>query len=241
MRTINFLRFNDLYKKIPLQEFHIHTNITDGKSTMEEYIESAVQKKLEEIAFTEHIRKDSTWFDSFVSKVETLRERHNLKIYYGIEAKAIDFEGHIDATSHMIKESEIILGAVHRYPDKEKGFVDLKTITEEEAAKIEFRLASSLLKYGKIDVLTHPGGFFGMRFFSSFPENYLKKLFRESIKRRIAVEFNSKYIKNISMYFKAFRETNPFISLGSDVHNAEELGNSVNLIKKVLKMNGGGK
>jgi len=234
---INFLKFSDFYKKIPLQDFHIHTNITDGKSTAEEYIESALQKKLEEIAFTEHVRKSSIWFDSFVSKVKKLRRECNLKIYYGIEAKAIDFEGQIDATPHMIEESEIVLGAVHRYPDEKGGFIDIKTLSGEEAAEIEFKLALGLLKYGEINVLAHPGGFFDS-FFSNFPENYLRKLFNESVKRKIAIEFNSKYIKNIKSYFKLCKETNPFISLGSDAHNITELGNSVRLIRKTLKAGG---
>ena len=235
MKVLNFLRFNDLYEKIPRQDFHIHTDITDGKSTMEEYIESAIQKKLEEIAFTEHVRKDSMWFDSFISKVKKLREGCNLKIYYGIEAKAIDFEGRIDATSHMMKESEIVLGAVHRYPEGKGGFIDMKTLSEEKAAEIEFKLALGLLKYGEIDVLAHPGGFFES-FFSDFPEDYLRILFKESIKRKIAIEFNSKYIKNIKSYFELCKEANPFISLGSGAHNITELGNSVKLIRKVFKV-----
>jgi len=235
MKVLNFLRFRDLYEKIPRQDFHIHTNITDGKSTIEEYIESAIQKKLEEIAFTEHVRKDSIWFDSFISKVKKLRKGCNLKIYYGIEAKAIDFEGHIDATPHMIKNSEIVLGAVHRYPDEKGGFVNMKKISEEEAAEIEFKLALGLLKYGELDVLAHPGGFFES-FFSSFPEDYLRKLFNQSTKKKIAIEFNSRYIKNIKSYFKICKETNPFISLGSDAHNVTELGNSVKLIRNILKV-----
>jgi hypothetical protein len=38
----------------------------------------------------------------------------------------------------MIRETEIVLDAVHRYPDEQKGFLDVKRLSKEEAAKIEY-------------------------------------------------------------------------------------------------------
>jgi putative hydrolase len=230
-----FLRFNEFIKKFPRYDFHIHTNFTDGKSSIEEYTKMAIIKKLEAIAFTEHVRRDSSFFPYFILKVKKIRKKHKIKIFFGIEAKALDFEGQIDASPSMIKISEIVLGAVHRYPDGQGGFLDVKRLSKEEAANIEYRLAMGLLKYGKIDVLAHPGGFFETFFNDDFPKEYLREIFIESVIRKKAVEFNGKYMKNPNKFISLCKEINPYIFIGSDAHHVNELGKSLGLMKIAMK------
>lgn len=234
---IRFKRFNELKEEDINFDFHIHTNQTDGLSTPEEIVAEAISLKLKAIAFTEHVRKNSGWFDDFKKRIDNLRNNNNIRIFFGIEAKAIDFNGTLDATLKMIGKSDIVLGVVHRYPDGKGGQIALnetKNLGLDKASETEFKLALGLLTNKDIDVLGHPFGVYS-KFFNKFPEDYMKDLLIESLKKDKAVEINTKYIFEKDRFFKLFKEINPYVSLGSDAHSKEEIAKSFDLIREVVK------
>lgn len=232
-----FKKFNDLTAEDINFDFHIHTNQTDGISTPEEIIKKAIELKLKAIAFTEHVNKDSNWFDGFVAKINTLKNNKEIKIFLGIEAKALDFNGTLDATPNMIVNSDIVLGVVHRYIDSQSRLITLdevRALGQAKAAEIEFNLAMGLLKNKSVDVLGHPFGVYSM-YYSKLPTNYMKQLLIESIKCSKAVEINTKYITDESLFFKLLKEINPYVSIGSDAHNKDELIRCFDIIRLNIK------
>lgn len=232
-----FKKFNDLRTKDINFNFHIHTDQTDGISTPEEIIKKAIELKLKAIAFTEHVNKDSDWFDDFAVKIDALKNNKKIKIFIGIETKTLDFNGTLDATQGMIAKSDIVIGVVHRYSDGKGGLIPLEKIRalgQAKAAEIEFNLAMGLLKNRSVDVLGHPFGVYSM-FYPKLPMNYMKQLLIESIKSGKAVEINTKYITDKNLFFKLFRQINPYVSIGSDAHNKNELTKSFNLIRLYIK------
>lgn len=232
-----FKKFNDLKAKDINFNFHIHTDQTDGISTPEEIIKKAIKLKLKAIAFTEHVNKDSDWFDGFAARIDALKNNKEIKIFLGIETKTLDFNGTLDATRGMISKSDIVLGVVHRYPDSGSGLIALegiKALGQAKAAEIEFNLAMGLLKNKSVDVLGHPFGVYSM-FYPKLPMNHMKQLLIESIKRGKAVEINTKYITDKNLFFKLFKQINPYVSIGSDAHNKTELTRSFNLIRLNIK------
>jgi methylenetetrahydrofolate dehydrogenase (NADP+) / methenyltetrahydrofolate cyclohydrolase len=238
-----FQKFNDL-KKVNF-DFHIHTNQTDGRSTAEEMVENAINMELHEIAFTEHVTKDSSWYNEFANNINKLKKENkdNLKIYLGIEAKVADFNGNIDATQEMIDKADIIVGVVHRYPkiidNKIIGLISMDEISKmdtEEAADIEFMLIMGLLDNKNIDVLGHPFGVYS-KYFKSTPEDKLKQVIKKAKLNDITIEINMKYILEKDIFFKLLREINPKISIGSDAHHKDELGKGLSEIKKYLNQN----
>lgn len=230
-----FRRFNTLREKDVKFDFHIHTDQTDGISTPEEIVQKAKYLNLEAIAFTEHVTHESDWFPDFKKKIKSL-DSDDLKIYVGIETKPLDFNGTLDAMEYMLN-SDIVIGSVHRYPLYEGGlipFYNLKMIGQTKAADIEFNAALGMLKNSKIDVLGHPFGVYSL-FYKDVPENYLRALFKESLKRKIAIEINTKYFIETKKLFRLLKEVNPYVSIGSDAHKKEDICRSFHIIKENLK------
>jgi putative hydrolase len=229
-----FKKFNDLRSEDIDFDFHIHTNYTDGHSTPEEIIDRAIGLKLKTIAFSEHVNKTSGWFNEFSERINSLKKNDNLKIFLGIETKALDFNGNLDATPDMITNSDIVVGVVHRYSDGKGGLIPLEEIKNlglEKAAEIEFRLALGLLENKDINVLGHPFGVYS-KFFTNLPEDYMRKLMEKAVEKNIAIEINTKYLLENEKFFRLLREINPYVSIGSDAHNTEEVARDFDIIRK---------
>lgn len=233
----NFKRFNDLKQEDINFDFHIHTNYTDGLSSPEEMVNRAIQLKLNAIAFTEHVNKTSDWFKEFSDRINSLKKNKNIKIFLGIEAKANDFKGTIDATQDMITNSDIVMGVVHRYPDGKGDLIpleEIKNIGQEKSAEIEFNLTMGLLENKNIHILGHPFGVYS-KFFTKLPEDYMKKLMTKALEKNIAIEINTKYLLENKKFFRLLREINPYVSIGSDAHDKEDIAIDFDIIKEEIK------
>lgn len=94
-------------------DFHIHTNITDGKMTIVKVIQLARKLKIKEIAFTEHISKtpNYNWME-FRKKIKDAIPL-NLPVLIGVEAKVLNKRGDLNVESPILNKADIILGAVH--------------------------------------------------------------------------------------------------------------------------------
>jgi histidinol phosphatase-like PHP family hydrolase len=96
-----------------MDDYHIHTNLTDGKMTPKEVIEQAKKCGLRTIAFTEHISNKPTynWFD-FRDSIRSM-ESCGIIILVGVETKVLDEKGALNVSEDVLKSSDIVLGSVH--------------------------------------------------------------------------------------------------------------------------------
>jgi histidinol phosphatase-like PHP family hydrolase len=96
-----------------MDDYHIHTNVTDGKMTPAEVIEQARKFGLSAIAFTEHISRKPTyeWF-KFRDDIRSL-DSYGIKILVGVEAKVLDEDGTLNVGDDILKAADIVLGSVH--------------------------------------------------------------------------------------------------------------------------------
>ncbi len=227
-----FTRFQDLSERSINRDLHIHTVQTDGKHSIAELIAEACRLGLKEIAFTEHVRRDTSWFGDFSAEVRRQAQQAPVSVYVGLEAKALDTSGMLDANEEILKQSELVLGSVHRFPDGRGGYISLKGLPLDEAASIEFELAMGLLRSAPIHVLAHPGGMC-LRAFGEFPEGSFRALMAESLKRSIAIEISSSYLQDFAGFVRICREENPYVSVGSDVHRISDLGNCRNRLREL--------
>ncbi len=94
-------------------DLHIHTNITDAEITANQVIDAAIDLGLETIAFTEHIDKNPTydWY-KFADNIRRIKQK-KLNILIGTEAKVLDENGTLNIPDNILKDSDIVLGAVH--------------------------------------------------------------------------------------------------------------------------------
>ena len=225
MEKPNFVRFLELKYADLNCDFHVHTDRTDGDCNIREILEGAVKRGLHRIAFTEHVRQDTDWFPQFESEIQIARRRYSaIKVFIGCETKTIDERGSLDLSDDVRSRCDIVLGSVHRFPDGAGGFIDFKTLSQEEMAETEVRLTRGLLEFAPIDVLAHPGSMYYRQFSLDLPQHLMEKMLKISLKRKIAVEINSSYIKDFRSFLRLCSKINPYVSIGSDMHNLNQLG-----------------
>jgi DNA polymerase (family 10)/putative hydrolase len=125
-------------------DWHCHTTYTDGRNTVQEMCTKALQNNLKLIAFTDHVRQDLDYdFDLLLRDIDTARKTFpQLKILSGCEAKVLDTEGTLDATTDLLKKCDIVIGSFHLFP-----FVK----------KAEYLLAMrNMIRNHHVDIWGHP-------------------------------------------------------------------------------------
>jgi histidinol phosphatase-like PHP family hydrolase len=100
-------------------DWHIHTTLTDGQSTVRDCCEAARERGLQLIAFTEHVRRElSCDFGRFIDEVAAARrEFPDLVILRGCEAAVRNVDGELDVADDVLAECDLVLGAFHAFPD----------------------------------------------------------------------------------------------------------------------------
>ncbi|ASY72198.1 putative hydrolase [Sinorhizobium fredii] len=219
-----FSRFRGLSREQLNVELQVHTNWTDGEATVLEVLQTAKKRGLAELAFTEHVREDTSWFPDFKAEIYSAVDAvGDMRVYVGCETKAMDDDGRLDVSQSVLDACDIVLGVVHRLPDGQGGYLDFKQLSFEETAEIEFRLSMGMIANAPIDVLGHPGGM-SLRRYGRFPEDYFRALMKATLERGIAIEINSSYLDDMPGFLALCDEINPFVSIGSDAHKLSELG-----------------
>ncbi len=96
-----------------MDDYHIHTNVTEGEISPEEIIRQAKAMKIKTIAFTEHISKQPTydWF-KFKKRIDNFNVK-GIRVLVGIEAKVLNKNGLLNVNDDILNAADIVLGAVH--------------------------------------------------------------------------------------------------------------------------------
>jgi putative hydrolase len=218
-----FCRFSELSPATVNVEYQVHTTWTDGKASSGDMLREAWARSLGAIAFTEHVRKDTDWFDAFVGEIRALGgEYPEMKVFVGAETKAMNANGVLDISPDVLAASDIVLGVVHRFPSPDGAYLDFKSLSAEETAEIEFRLSMGMIRNAPIDVLGHPGGMYQRRH-GAFPEALFREMMLATLERGIAIEINTSYLVDIPGFIALCVEIDPIVSIGSDAHQLQEL------------------
>ena len=224
-------------RDVPAYDFHIHTNYTDGKATVREVIEKAIEFKLEAICFTEHTETwhhtDEKWFGKYFKEISKIRGEYSdkLQIFIGVEVPVVSFNGDLEVTSEMLEKVDFVLGAAHRYPEMEGRKV--KELSATEAIDLEVRTLESCLQNPNVDAIAHIGATCS-KYVVKFPEALTRQIIRKATKKGIAVEINPVYHKPLISFLEICAEENAMISLGSNAHGFNDVGYIVKELKKEL-------
>lgn len=230
-RKPTFRRFRELTPEDVNVDFQVHTVKTDGDATIDEILDRTAERNLRAIAFTEHVRKDTKWFPDFVNDVRAAAGRRpGLTVYVGCETKAEDTAGTLDLSDEIFDACDIVLGSVHRFPNGRGGFLDFNTLSAAQMADLEFDLAMGMVKGGRIDVLSHPGGMYERRH-GAFPKERFRALMEATLEAGIAIEINSSYLVDVDSFLGLCAEVNPFVSIGSDVHKLDEIAKCRDMLR----------
>ena len=225
--------FQNLTKNnIPNVDYHMHTVWTDGKNTSMEMYSRSIEEGLDSILFSEHARKTSTeWFLKFADEIRSLPSS-SCQALVGVETKITDFYGGLDCTDKIIEACDFVMASVHRFPGEKSMSKMISNIDKKEALKVELNLSLGVLENNKVDILGHPFGM-SIRRFGVYPteEDFLQIIKKASI-TGTAIEINSHYHNNLWEIINWCNEYGALISLGSNAHSVNEVGN----INRALKV-----
>jgi putative hydrolase len=171
----------------------MHTLFSDGHDTVGTILAAASALGLSSVAITDHVRRSTPWFSRYVDEIRrAARNFPELKVYVGLEAKALDFDGTIDATEEMLELADFVLGAVHRYPDDRGGMCEFEHVTPEEGQRLEVQATIGLIRNPRVSSVAHPGGTYSRRY-GAFPEHLRRQLFEAARRHDKPLEISAKY------------------------------------------------
>lgn len=101
-------------------DLHTHTNLTDGKNTLEEMAEAAQKPGYKYIANTDHSKRvtvagglDEKQVFENIKRTDKLNENFkDFTILKGIEVDILE-DGSLDLSDKVLKELDIVVGAIH--------------------------------------------------------------------------------------------------------------------------------
>lgn len=227
-----FISAQDLFEYVPLHEFHIHTDYSDGKNTIKEYVLKAINEKYSAICFTDHVDLSTNWFEDYKKEIFKINNKcSSLLVYCGLEVRARDYNGRLNAREKILNKADIIIGVVHSIPSADgEDKYDPKKFSMKELLKLEYKATMGLLQNPLIDILGHPMGNYE-KYFGKTPGKYYRKILETAKKKNVAIELNPEYQYSFNEFLKLNLSINPLVSLGSNAHSVLEFGRSVQKIK----------
>lgn len=210
-------------------DLHIHTNINPhAYSTLEENIRSAINKKMEVIAITNHgpALQDSPHWWSLANMSVIPDEIEGVRILKGVEANILDINGNIDLNKRIENEMDIVLCGLHDIPE----YGETDNLEKNTAALI------NVIRSGRIDVIAHLGN-------PKFPADYVEVI-KSAKENCVAIEINnSSFVNsrkgsapNCEKIILIAKELGCFLSLGTDSHFSSYIGDFTQCEKLIDKV-----
>lgn len=198
-------------------DLHVHSSWSDGVNTVEEIARAAQKKGYSYVAVTDHsqslkvanglsiadLRKKKKEIEQVNKKLK------NFRVLYGTEVD-IDSDGNIDYKDDILKEFDIVIGAIHT------GFKQSK----EQLTRRIFNACS----HRYVNIIAHPTGrLFGVR----DPYNLdLEKIFKVAKDTNTCLEINSfpNRLDLNDVNCRRAKEIGAKIAINTDSHAVEQLG-----------------
>ena len=195
-----WVKYNGYLRK---GDWHVHTNYTDGKNTIFQYCKQAINNNLEFIAFTEHVRKTLDYnFSDFMAEIYSAKDKFDIEVAGGCEAKVFDLDGNIAVNEDILKECEIVIGSFHRFP---------YSFSEYLAA------LKNLIQNKDVDIWGHPTLFLKKRGLN-IPSNEVEEILELCRKNDVLIERNLKYNLPEKGFLDIVRKLKIPYVYGSDAH-----------------------
>lgn len=237
-----------------LYDYHMHsTNSIDGRNSVMELCESAVDKGLSEIAITDHFepmsgnencRQYSP--ERYFIEVEKARERFDGKIRVKTGVELGQPHNFKETTSRLLDSYsyDYILASLHKLADGRDFYeMDYSTIKLDDLCEVYLKELEQLASWGRFDCIGHldiikryATDFYKSRITLISKFELLKRVFKIIIPMGKGIEINTSGLR------QAPKETMPgldvlklyrnmggeILTVGSDAHSAEDQGKGLN-------------
>lgn len=174
-------------------DYHIHTTFSDGQNSVDEIAKFCMEIGLQEIAITDHVRKNITYnFSDLLTEIDHAEQKYGIKIWHSAEAKILQ-NGQLDISDQILNKTDFIIGSIHSWPEN-----------------ISFEMGYKLLCESPCTIIGHV----------KFLNEKLIKLF---IKKKKILEINNQYqlLEKELALIKKFPDLK--ISFGSNSHDTSQL------------------
>lgn len=209
---------------VPLIDYHMHTDYTDGRHSAEEMHGAAIACGMQAILFSEHARKSSgDWFAEFAARIRNLPQEQ-CRAFVGTECKVDGFGGEIDTAPEVADHCDLIMVSVHRFPDNEGGLREFKDVPADEALDIEYRLSLAVLENPQVDILGHAFGMSLLRYRNDPGEERWRAVIEKAARHHVAIDISGRYHPNLWQLIEWCRDAGAKVTLGSDAHHINEVG-----------------
>ena len=210
-------KFKDLLKRKYI--FHLHTNYTDGTSSVEDYCLWASKNRYDAIVFTEHVRKKLSYnFEDFLSDIGAARLNFpELDVLVGVEAKVLP-KGILDMPKAILSDTDVICFACHSFPNNISMYEKaLKKVFSDARWKKYFR------------VWVHPGFFLKRLGLLDDHLHLLEDMISFAVEEGVFIENNIKYgLPPVQINKNKFSAN---LITGLDAHSVESMEKLMSLLK----------
>ena len=196
------MRLLDLKK-----DYHVHCNYNDHSTpdlTIKNVVKQGEKIGLSKLAFTEHVRRTSTWIEDYLDEIVLHSKQSKITIIPGFEAKILK-DGSIDCPEYYMKKYLVIASFHTMYNDKSIWINALRRTMENP----------------DVDIIGHlaPEPTF------KIVRSEIESLAYAIVRNKKIVEINVKYRRPIPDWIRAFNKMGVMFCLGSDAHSLRDVGN----------------
>ncbi len=234
----------NLYSKYKIiADYHTHTTYSHGKGSIEDNVKKAINKGLKTIAITDH---GSKHFIFGVSEKNLLKQKEEIntilqkypdfQLLFGVESNITGIDGGYDITTGFENNFDIILCGFHKpvWADKFTDYFDIfynsysKLIynpTKEQIAK-NTKAYVNLIKSKPIDIISHINYHLKVN---------IKEVAKAASDYGVAIEVSSRHSDCTEEDYEALFSSNVMLTLNSDAHKPEDIGNIDKALAIVVK------
>lgn len=188
--------------------FHLHTDWTDGQSSLYDYCIAAKRLGFQALVLTEHIRRECGYdFRGFLESANEQQSIHDMEILVGVEAKILP-SGLVDVPEEILPEIEILAIAEHGFQE------DALTLVESLNRAFE-----SLRDTGFACVWVHPG--LGLLLKKNLSESAFQEILQVALECGVYIEDNLRYKLPPKPLLPMIPPTCAVVGL--DAHSVEEV------------------
>ena len=219
-------------------DYHTHSTMSDGKSTMEENVLSALGSGLAEIGLTDHAPGHLLYgvrdIHAYLTEINRLKEKYagQIKIRAGIECNLTGLAGEIDMPRGKESAFDLLIVGFHKGA-RSADFASfwsyyVRRTFSHNGPRIRAQATDAyiaLLAKGGVDILAHPGYAIGVDIAAVAEACRLAgTLFELNVRHK---EINAAFIECAA-------KTGVKFVISSDAHRAEKIARAENVLQKAL-------
>jgi len=190
--------------------FHVHTDYSDGHSSVEDYFRFASRNGFELLIFTEHVRKRPDYdLEMFCREIErTARLFPSVSALKGVEAKILP-GGDLDIPEEALGLLDIVCFGFHSFPAERKLYdASFRSVVSDERWKKLVRVwvhpCSFLKRQGRLE-----------------EDGLLSGLAETALREGVFIEVNKKH--RLPPQWLVPQIPEEFLVEGYDAHSVDEL------------------